>query len=167
MLNTNQLRRNTGTYAEVRSGPCAKNFQTNMTIFTRNTNIEMARSDGCHNLMFLTRVRRPCRQVDSSLRQSGRPGGKPHGHGLRTPSSAPVPNSVAVPKVKTYESPAVKPVIVVDQVALPTASNPPPKVTNCLPIPATATLPCGGQPTSRVLCTRILTPGCCVNARLW
>jgi hypothetical protein len=31
----------------------AKTFQTNMTIFTRNTNIEMARSDGCQSLMLL------------------------------------------------------------------------------------------------------------------
>jgi hypothetical protein len=30
----------------------AKTFQTNMTIFTKNTNIEMARSDGCQSLTF-------------------------------------------------------------------------------------------------------------------
>jgi hypothetical protein len=40
------LIRNTGAYA---SGPCAKNLPANMTIFTRNTNVEMVRSGVCQN----------------------------------------------------------------------------------------------------------------------
>ena len=57
------------------------------------------------------------------------------------PGSTPVPNSVAVMKLRTYEAPGVRPVIVVDQSALPVAVDPPPNVTNWFPAPAVVTLP--------------------------
>ena len=53
-----------------------QNLPTTMTIFTMNTNIEMARSDGCQNLMFLALIRlikrfrcpTPCKSHPPSLK---------------------------------------------------------------------------------------------------